>query len=82
MGNLQLPPQIHHQNVLIMLIQGISGVQRNGGGMTAEWEFLRRHASYFNTGFVTYGEREVALAMKLRQGFAEGFQSLSPEALI
>ena len=54
MGNLQLPPQIHHQNVLKMLIQGIFGVQRNGGGMTAEWEYARRHASDFNPGSVTF----------------------------
>ena len=39
-GNHQLPPQIHHQNVLKMLIQGISGVQRNGGCIKAEWEFF------------------------------------------
>jgi hypothetical protein len=41
MGNLQLPPQIHHQNVLKMLIQGISGVQRNGGGIMAEREYKK-----------------------------------------
>jgi hypothetical protein len=54
MGNLQLPPQIHHQNVLKMLIQGISGIQRNGGGMTAEWEYKRRHASDFSVLYKTF----------------------------
>ena len=54
MGNLQLPPEIHYWDTKNMLVYGISGVQRTGGGMTAEWEFLRRHASYFNTGSVTF----------------------------
>ena len=54
MGNHQLPPQIHHQNVLKMLIQGISEAQRTGGGMLSSWEFFNRHASDFNPGSVTF----------------------------
>ena len=60
MGNHQLPPQIHHQNVLNMLVYGISG--KFSGMVEASWpsgSSSRRHASYFNTGFVTFvGEKE------------------------
>jgi hypothetical protein len=38
-----------------MLCQGISElVRRTGGGILAEWEHARCHASDFNPGFVTF----------------------------
>ena len=37
-----------------MLHQDISEAQRTDGGMTAEWEFARRHASEFIPGSVTF----------------------------
>ena len=54
MGNLQLPPQIHDWDTKNMLVNRISWVQRNGGGILAEWERQTVHASYFNTGSVTF----------------------------
>ena len=59
MGNHQCPLQIRPQNKKNMLDHGISGTQRTGGGMMAEWEY-NRHASDFNPGFVTLvGQREL-----------------------
>jgi len=55
MGNLQLPPQIQHQNVLNMLVYGSSG--KFSGMVEASWpsgSSSRRHASGFNPGFVTF----------------------------
>jgi len=46
--------QIRRQNMLNMLVHGISVTQRTGGGILAEWEYERRHASDFNPGFVTF----------------------------
>jgi hypothetical protein len=60
MGNHQLPPQIHLREAKKMLEQGISEISlRTDGGMTASWEFVGRHASFFKTGSVTFvGKRE------------------------
>jgi len=61
-GSPQLPPQIHLREAKKMLHQDISEAQRTDGGMTAEWEFARRHASDFNPGSVTFvGQREARI---------------------
>jgi hypothetical protein len=54
-GTYLLSLQIHPQDMLNMLCQGISElVRRTGGGIMAEWEHARSHASDFNPGFVTF----------------------------
>jgi len=54
MGNLQLPPQIHHQNASNMLDHGISEVQRLVEASRPSGSSSRRHASEFIPGFVTF----------------------------
>ncbi len=53
-GNHQLLSQIHIREAKKMLEQGKSRAQLTGGGMKESWSSSNRHASYFNTGLVTF----------------------------
>ena len=52
-GNLHLPPQILPRNMLDMLVDGNSEVQRLVEASWPSGSSSRRHASGFNPGFVT-----------------------------
>jgi len=81
-GNLHLPPQILPRNMLDMLVDGNSEVQRLVEASRPSGSTKNRHASDFSPGSVTFvGMRSNVFIMVRSWLMKRGVEPASPHAL-